>query len=95
MLFRSVNEFNLLENANFDIGMDKWENSSNRWTEYCPEAEVAGVVVSPVAAIASTTGEGYIKQTILVTNGQKGDAYSMGTWAKGASAPLTEHENRT
>ena len=93
LLSETVNEFNLLENAGFLCGLDAWATSGSPW-DSLPAEELYGTIAIPLVAIGNTSDEVFAKQIIQVTNGKKGDAYSVGAWAKGASVPLVEGSAR-
>ena len=93
LLTETINEFNLLENSDFCRNFQSWNTYNSPWASMAPE-EVAGMSVVPVVTIGNTTDRIYAEQIIQVTNGKKGDAYSIGTWAKGASVPLVEGSDR-
>ena len=80
-----ANTFDLLENTDFSKTSEGW-SASGTWS-YVQNSDTDKP--SSAARVALITGHSYedstLSQTVAVKNGKKGDAYSMGAWAKGTA----------
>jgi len=90
----SINEFNLLEFSDIGTKINHWEKTNTIWVHPTNSVTIGGISFRPVEAYGEITSEAYMKQTVPIQNGQAGDSYSLGAWAKGVTAPLDGHEDR-
>ena len=91
----AANEFNLLQNTDFYYGTDGWTVANGTW-QITPVEETFSSPLKAANAYTTTggaTAQRRAYQTVTVTNGQKGDTYSMGAYAKADSVPLHNHED--
>ena len=96
VMTETANEYNLLSNTDFYRGTDGWTASSGTWQAVVPDAQdpmLPAKTVKVYKTTGSPTAQRRAYQTISVTNGKKGDTYSMGAWAKADSLPLTAHSD--
>lgn len=81
----AVNTFNLLENTDCAMTDNGWEKNGAWYFALNSDTDKP----SSAARVALITGHSYedstLSQTVAVKNGKKGDAYSMGAWAKGTA----------
>ena len=81
----AVNTFNLLENTDCAMTDNGWEKNGAWHFALNSDTDKP----SSAARVALITGHSYedstLSQTVAVKNGKKGDAYSMGAWAKGTA----------
>ncbi len=84
----TANTFNLLENTDFRTNMRYWGMGAGNWSRVSNTNGAPGETDYMIKVSGVPTQHQRFYQAVRVTNGKKGDVFSMGAWGKADSCDI-------